>query len=328
MSEGKYPEIFKVARITPIHKCGSKTDHRNYRPISNLPTLNKIFEKLIHKRLYSFFTEQKILSESQFGFMKKKSTSQANLTVVKNTIPTFSQKKYTIAIFIDNSKAFDTVPHNLLVDKCYRYGARGVVSSFIKSYLENRKHYTEVNKTDSDQLTSNVGVPQGSCDAPLYYIIFCNDLIKLIEDMGGKVIMYAGDTVMLITGVDLLQLEQLANHILSVTFDWCNYNKLIINKTKTKYLIFSNREAIDINLKIGNDQIEKVDSFKYLGITLDTHLKYNAHVANLTMNMSQLSGITYRLGRNFDLYSAKQFYYSFIFSKLSYGITVWGKGGG
>ena len=234
-----------------LKKGGLATDIKSYRPISNLPTLNKILEKILHRRLYSFLTDSNIISPTQFGFRKNKNTSQCTISLISNILPSFQNKNYSITVFIDNSKAFDTVEPDLLMEKLSRYGVRGVSHNLIKSYIQDREHYIFVNDTFSYTLKSNLGVAQGSCNGPLMYLTYANDLDKLLED--AHVVTYADDTAITISGPCLKTLESRMNKILQLHYDWSNYNKLTINKTKTKYILFGPRTPdIDIELKIGN----------------------------------------------------------------------------
>ena len=246
------------------------------------------------------------------------------MTLIKDLVPTFSSKLYTIALYLDCSKAFDTVNPENLVYKIYRYGGRGVVNDFITSYLLNRKHYTRINGHDSDLLTSNIGVAQGSCDGPLYFITYCNDLIKLLESLGAIVIMYADDTVIILTGKNLIELQNILNQILNILNNWFKYNKLVINKDKTKYVIYSPKNIENIEIRLDNTLLQRELNYRYLGIIIDCDIKYKDHTLSLKKKLSQLAGITYILGRKFDITAAKTFYYSFVYSKITYGIEIWG----
>ena len=161
INTGVYPDILKIARVVPVHKDGSPGHMNNYRPISNLITLNKVFEIIIHRRMNGFITKNNILSPIQFGFRKAKNTSLAILTLFKEFLTAFNKKHYCIALFLDLRKAFDIVDRNILVNKLSRYGFRGSVSDLIRSYLSNRKQYVSLNNFNSEMLVTTHGVPQG-----------------------------------------------------------------------------------------------------------------------------------------------------------------------
>ena len=267
VEEGVFPHNLKCARIVPVYKNGGRDDYHNYRPISILLILEKIFEKIIYKRLYSFFTDSNVISPNQFGYRKNMNTTQAVLKFISDTLPVFNYKLYSGAIFVDYSKAFDTVPHDLLLKKLHRYGVRGITLRLIKSYLLNRQHFTSVNGIFSDIKTINTGVPQGSCLGPLLYLIYTNDINNLFDN--SSLVIYADDTAIIIKSLNMNNLELSLNEKLKLLYDWSNFNKLAINKTKTKYMVLSPLYKDNIEVKLENEILEKANVFKYLGIYID-----------------------------------------------------------
>ena len=163
---------------------------------------------------------------------------------------------------------------------------------------------------------------QGSSLGPLFYLIFSNDLARLFP--GAHVTLYADDLVISLCGDDTSQLEQQMNTHLANLLDWANFSRLPINLTKSQYMIFSNRIPPSLDIKIGTTSLSKVDTIKYLGIHLDSHLKFREHLTQLNKRLAQLRGITWRISSSLDFQAAKLFYYSFVQSILSYGIEVWG----
>ena len=194
ISTGTFPLCLKLGKITPIHKKGPKNDISNYRPVSTLPIFGKIFEKIVYDRLFSFVTERRILSDTQFGFRKKYSTSHAiNYSV--NLIKQFRLKgKNIIGIFIDLSKAFDTINHSTLLTKLERYGIRGIPYDLIKSYLSDRYQAVNIDGTLSEREAVQCGVPQGSVLGPLLFLIYINDLQNCFTSPNVKFVLYADDT--------------------------------------------------------------------------------------------------------------------------------------
>ena len=166
----------KTAKVIPIHKGDSVLSAGNYRPISLLPIFSKIFERLIYNRLISFITDNKILSELQFGFQSNKSTEQAVTTIISTIEKAKEEKKSSYCIFLDFAKAFDTVNHEILLHKLDYYGVSGIAQNLFKSYLTNRLQQTEVNGTLSDMGIIQHGVPQGSVLGPLLFLLYINDI--------------------------------------------------------------------------------------------------------------------------------------------------------
>ena len=180
ISTGSVPSALKIAKVVPIFKGGyqSKSNLGNYRPISILPVISKIYEKVLYKRLYSFLSTNKVLYESQYGFRSNHSTIHAVCELVEDILKGYEEKEHTLAVFIDLSKAFDTINHEVLIQKLWHYGVRGQALEWFKSYLSNRKQYVSIGEYKSEMQSIKCGVPQGSILGPLLFIIYTNDLPK------------------------------------------------------------------------------------------------------------------------------------------------------
>ena len=226
---GLYPTAFKVGRIIPLFKNGKSLNVSNYRPISTLLSLNKIFEKLTFNRLNNYFEANNIISDRQHGFRKGKNTTSAILQLVSNLLGGFHNKNYTVCIFLDLKKAFDSVNHSILLHKLHCYGIRGNVHDFIQSYLTDRYQYTNVNDVDSDMKLVRSGIPQGSTLGPLLFNIFINDIVTINNY---DATLYADDAVFYIQDSTLNGCIVKLNNLIVCLSKWLNCNLLIPNTDK------------------------------------------------------------------------------------------------
>jgi hypothetical protein len=240
--EGIVPDDLKIANIIPVFKSEDKIIVSNYRPISVLPAFSKILERLIYNRLMDFIEQHNIISDSQYGFRKKISTSVALLDLVDKVSNSIETGEYTLGIFLDIAKAFDTVNHKILLTKLYSYGIRGIAYNWLKNYLTNRYQYVHLNDISSDKLPIVCGVPQGSILGPLLFLLYINDLNSVSTVL--TLIMFADDTNMFISGRNLLDLTNTANIELGKISSWFSTNLLSLNIKKTNYILFGNKKTI------------------------------------------------------------------------------------
>ena len=205
---GVYPDILKIAKVIPIFKNkGDLLVVVNYRPISLLSNINKIFEKLVYSRLYSFLNLHNCIYELQFGFRAKHSTDHALISLTEMIREALDSGCFAGGIFIDLQKAFDTVDHHILLDKLNYYGIRGLANKWFKSYLSNRQQFVSINGYNSNTMLMKYGVPQGSVLGPLLFLIYINDLHKATKV--SKIHHFADDTNLLVVGKTLKKFKRI-----------------------------------------------------------------------------------------------------------------------
>ena len=330
LTTGIFPDALKLARVLPLHKKGENTKFDNYRPISLLPTFSKIYERVIHSQLKDYFTSNKLFNISQYGFREKHSTELAAAELIDRIIKSLDSGKKSIAVFMDLSKAFDTIDHEILLYKLKHYGLADPALNLILSYMTGRKQYVDFNGYLSDRQFLSTGVPQGSILGPLLFIIYINDL-SCASDIF-NFILFADDT----TAVSELDkfgdindkrtLCVKVNNELNNISIWLKANKLSLNLIKTKYMIFQRpgRGEINLDIIIDNINIEQVDDFNFLGLTINKHLSWTKHVNNISLKIARVVGILKRLKQFMPIKTLTTIYHSLISPHLNYHLISWG----
>lgn len=321
LSSGVVPCKFKCAKVIPIFKKGDQRQITNYRPISLLPTLNKVLEKIVYNRVYNFLSKNEILYKYQFGFRPKHSATMAVLEVADYCYENLGKHQDVLGIYIDLSKAFDTVDHAILLQKLDHCGIRGQLHNWFSSYLCNRKQFCVINEVASSKLTMSHGVPQGSILGPLLFLIYMNDLANVVENLK----LFADDTNVFAAGKTPEELETLGNSDLASISQWMKANKMTINLEKTCYTIFygNRNHRYNINLQIDNHIVKRTSSTKYLGITIDENLNWSEHINNLCNKLLKYVGIFYKIRHYLKIPELVRMYNSLIYPHILYGIETY-----
>ena len=330
LNTGTFPDKLKIAKVIPIFKKGDPSLFENYRPISLLPAISKVLEKIIALQLSSYFETNKLLFDNQYGFRPKHSTEHAALELIDRIINKMDTNEIPLNIFLDLSKAFDTIDHTILLNKLKYYGLKGPTLNLFQSYLTNRRQYTEIEDTTSTILPIQVGVPQGSILGPILFIIYVNDLPQCSNKF--DFIIYADDTTLSSTIGSFSDInsntnaDSLINAEICKVIEWLKLNKLSLNKTKSKYMTFHmpKKEIPHLALTIDGVNIEKVEEFNFLGLTIDTNLKWKKHTDKISNKCSKITGVLNRLKLLFPQEIKCLLYNSLIVPHINYCITAWG----
>ena len=321
--EGVFPEQMKLAKVIPVHKGGTKTDIGNYRPISLLNTLSKIYEKLMHARILNFLEQNESLYENQYGFRPGRSCEHALLNAQNYILDSLNKRQVSLLLLIDFSKAFDMVEHSILLKKLEHYGIRGIVLNWLKSYLSNRQQFVSVNGSVSSTMTLEYGIPQGSILGPLLFIIYINDIPEIARY--AKFILYADDANIIITANTIEEINIQVHDLSHSLIKWVNCNGLALNLKKTQYMIFSRcKTDLPSPLFISNKLIERKQEARFLGVIVDESLNWTKHVKTVESKMARYIGLMYKLKKLLPLGARLQIYHSFVQSHVNFCALVWG----
>ena len=322
--DGYFPDELKVAKVIPLYKNrGDITQLNNYRPISMLPTFSKLFEKLIQKNLLTYLNENNILNPSQYGFRSGHSTLHALITASENVYRALDQKHCTLGIFLDFSKAFDTVNHDILLSKLKHYGINDTMHKLFSSYLSNRFQYVSYGNTNSTLLPVITGVPQGSVLGPLLFIIFINDLSNISD--AAKFILFADDANMFLSHYDRKIMYKQANDILFKIYEYCVSNRIILNLDKCCYIEFGNYNRNDeLHIGILNKKLENVKHCKFLGVHINEHMNWKDHMVYVKSQLSKATGTINTIKDYVPEKILRSLYFSLIQPYLIYCLPIWG----
>ena len=325
LSTGKVISDFKIAKIIPLYKKGDASDINNYRPISLLSNISKILEKIMYRRVISFLNRHNFFFENQFGFRKKCSTSQAISLLINSITNSFNKNEKSLAIFLDLSKAFDTISIEILLKKLDHYGIRGLAYIWFKNYLLNRKQQVVCFGVLSSTINSStMGFPQGSILGPLLFLIYVNDFNNCLTK--SKAVMFADDTTVWTSHKNTSTLFQFMQSEMELIDRWLVFNKLSINIEKTKFMLFSTPNSNvggKHSLSIRNRQIDQVNSLKFLGVFIHNNLSWSLHMKYLISKLRSCYGVVCKIKSLVNKDSLLLLYHSLINSHLQYCISNW-----
>lgn len=323
--DGVYPKLLKLQKTTPIHKKGDPKNVSNYRPIAVLPVINKCFEKLIYKRILEHLDETNFLYGKQFGFRRGVGTMEACIDLIDKICENINKKQLVGGIFLDLTKAFDTIDHGILLQKLSLLGLDDISLKLMHSYLTDRRQVVCIADKISDEEEINIGVPQGSVLGPLLFLIFINDISQL--PLLGEIYLFADDSSIFYPGSNSSEIKRKMERDMVILNEFFRLNRISINIAKTKIMIFSTnrKQHHRIKLEFENCQIEESTNVKFLGLQLDCNLDWTDHCRTVLTKVSQGLGALYKFRNKFDLQTRRMIYFALIHCHLNYCTSLWGR---
>ena len=327
---GIFPDDWKCSKVIPLFKQGKRDDLNNYRPISIIPVVAKVFERIVYDQVFTYLTDNNLLSSHQSGFRHLHSTVTALLEATDNWAVNIDKGEINAVVFLDLKKAFDTVDHVILLSKLYEYGIGGISNDWFNSYLSERNQKCLVNGYLSDNCSLSCGIPQGTILGPLLFLLYINDLPNCISHCQPR--MYADDTHLTFASDNVDSINHFLNQDLVNVKEWLNANKLTLNTSKTEFMLIGSRQRLMTvetvpSLTINGASIKQVSSTKSLGVLIDESLSWNAHIDKLSKKIASGIGALKRIRPFVPHRTLQLIFTSLIQPHFDYCSVVWGNCG-
>lgn len=324
--EGIFPGGLKHNKVIPVYKHNCRETLSNYRPITLVSSFSKLIEMLVNENLLSFLDKHGVLQSFQHGFIRNKSVNSALNEFITSVIQAIDKKTLPLGLFIDLTKAFDTVDHTVLLNKLEIYGIRGVSMEWFRSYLSNRTIQVRVGRDVSDDTVITSGVPQGSVLGPTLFLLYVNDLADCVKSESALIVNYADDTNILVLGENVEDIQLKTDYILNKITEWTINNKLIVNVDKTKAVLFNNKCSVNkLHLNDSSASIKVDRSAQMLGLVIDADLNWHEHIQLLCSKLARTIYGLKTLSRYCELTILRTQYFACFQCHLKYGITHWGR---
>ena len=297
LSNGVFPDVLKITRVVPIHENGQTGDFNNHRLISVLPFFSKRFEKLVYNRMLKFIDDFNVIHDNQFGFRRNRSTYMVLNVLLDKFHESVISREYMIGLFMELSRAFDTISHDILLNKLYKYGIRWLPYYWIKSYLSNRKQYVNYKNNSSDTLNVNIGIPQGSILGPLVFILYINNLHNVSDKL--TLLQFADDSSFFVSGRSLPELFNVLQNKIAAEW-WFSTVNWWTNHFSSQWNNF------------------------FVWVIIDDRMTFKSHINHIAGKMSKGVGIICKARKLLPQYSLKTIYRAIVEPYMTYCIEVWG----
>lgn len=321
LSHGVVPKSWKEANVIPLYKKGDRSDINNYRPVSILPCLSKILERIVFKHVFNYFRDNNLLTPHQSGFRPGDSTVNQLSYLYHVFAHALDNKKELKIVFCDISKAFDRCWHDGILFKLRSLGIGGDLITWFKNYLTDRYQRVVIRGQSSEAGVIKAGVPQGSVLGPLLFLVYINDLPSGIRS---NIKLFADDATIYLEFKDANQAAEVLNEDLSYIQAWADQWLVKFSPTKTKSMTISfKRDNTVPPLTLNNVVLDNVEHHKHLGITISKNLSWSLHVRNILDSVSTMGDVLKKLKYQVDRKSLETIYFTFIRPKLEYGCHIW-----
>ena len=326
INTGIFPTDWKCSKVIPLFKKGERRDLNNYRPISIIPVVAKVFERIIYNQVYAFLVDKNLLTSSQSGFRSLHSTVTALLEATNCWAYNIDSGNVNSVIFLDLKKAFDTVDHKVLLSKLHAYGIRGAAGNWFESYLSGRIQQCSVNGHLSNSRSLICGIPQGTILGPLLFLVYINDLPNCLAHAEPR--MYADDTHLTFASNNMKDIEFYLNQDLANVNQWLIANKLTLNQSKTEFMLIGSRQRLRTfqsapNLTINGTPIKQVSQAKSLGVYVDENLSWTTHINEITKKIASGIGALKRLRPFVPVNTLMTIFNSLVQPHFNYCCEVW-----
>ncbi|CAH0549695.1 unnamed protein product [Brassicogethes aeneus] len=299
---GVFPEEWKRSIIVPVPKVQKTILHNQFRPINTVEVYEKVLELVVKKQLQYHCDVNNILVSNQSGFRSNHSCESVVVNICDTFVKLIDKGKIVLAVFLDLRRAFETVDRDILINKLNKYGLNATVLKWFKSYLTNRQQKVKYKNATSNPVFVNYGVPQGTVLGPLLFLLYVNDIVKVVKHC--QIELFADDTMVYVSGTDVKHMEKILNHDLDCIFKWLCNNNLSINTDKTKFCLFGRKSKLNLNalnnvsIVINNINIMPVNQIKYLGVIFDNELNFHAHADYILRKFSKKVNFISRIVKN------------------------------
>lgn len=315
------PVRWKCSKVVPVPKVKNTKNANEFRPINVLSIHEKIIEKVAYKQLAEYIKSKNILIDMQSGFRDQHSCETALNFVLASWKENMQKRQQTVAVFLDFKRAFETLDRSKLVAKLEKMGLSDKALQWIHDYLSDRYQYTHFNGVNSTAKLNTLGVPQGSVLGPLLFLLYINDIGTCLKQV--KLHLFADDTLLTISTPLLDDSISIMNQELVMLSKWLKHNKLKLNTSKTKCMIIGTTKAVEENhIFIDGEEIERVDQLKYLGVIIDSRLKFTEHIDYIEKKLASKIGCMYRASNKLTFLSKITIYRSTVVPHFQYCSSV------